>query len=76
MKTKNESPLNRAVKAEEIRSRNLKIQKLEDTISKNKTILKDEKKKLKSDVKELVNSYPSTKKCKKQVKKMIKTSAN
>lgn len=73
---KKDNTLNRAVKAEEIRSRNLKIQKLEDTISKNKTILKDEKKKLKSDVKELVNSYPSTKKGKKEVKKMIKTSAN
>lgn len=73
---KNDNSLNRAAKAEEIRNNNLKIQKIEDSISKNKNLLKEEKKKLKANVKQLVNSYPSSKKGKKAVKKIINNKAN
>lgn len=74
--TKNDNSLNRALKAEEIRNNNLKIQRIEDSISKNKNLLKEEKKKLKANVKQLVNSYPSSKKGKKEVKKIISNKAN
>lgn len=59
MKTKT---LNRPAKAESIKKRNSKIARIESSILKNKTRLKDEKKKLKAEVTDLVNSYPSTSK--------------
>lgn len=73
MKDQKEKALDRAFKAEEIRNRHQKIVKIEDTIHRNQNLLKEEKKKLKSDVKELVNSYSSQRKGKKALKKVIKS---
>lgn len=73
MKDQKEKALDRAFKAEEIRNRHQKIVKIEDTIHRNQNLLKEEKKKLKSDVKELVNSYSLQRKGKKALKKVIKS---
>lgn len=73
MKDQKEKALDRAFKAEEIKNRHQKIVKIEDTIHRNQNLLKEEKKKLKSDVKELVNSYSSQRKGKKALKKVIKS---
>lgn len=76
MKKVKEKGLDRAAKAEEIRTRSQKINRIEDTIQRNKGLLKEEKKKLKSDIRDLVHSYPTQKKGKKAVKKITKTESN
>ena len=58
--------LNRPARAESIKKRNSKIARIESSILKNKTRLKDEKKKLKAEVTDLVNSYPPAKSSKKK----------
>lgn len=53
------SKINRSQKADSIKRRSKKINKIESSIKNNMIRLKVEKKKLNEDVSELVNSYPS-----------------
>lgn len=66
--------INRSQKVEEIRTQHKKVLVTEELLRKQKIKLKEEKKKLKDNVKELINSYPSKKEGKKQVKKITKQS--
>ena len=60
------SKINRSQKADSIKRRSKKINKIESSIKNNMIRLKVEKKKLNEDVSELVNSYPSVNKSKKK----------
>lgn len=60
------SKINRSQKADSIKRRSKKINKIESSIKNNMIRLKVEKKKLNEDVSELVNSYPSANKSKKK----------
>lgn len=60
----------RAKKAEEIKANHKKIKELEAKMALEKARKKEAEKKLKEDVKELVNSYPSKKQGKTAIKKI------
>lgn len=66
--------INRSQKAEQIRTQHKKVLVAEEIIRRQKIKLKEEKKKLKNNVKELIESYPSKKEGRKEVKKITKQS--
>lgn len=68
--------IDRAKMAEDIKNNQRKINDLDSSIAKQKAKKKECEKQLKSDVKDLVNSYPSKKQGKAVAKKLKKSMAD